>query len=87
VTLSLGRVVLVPAGEQAQAGRRVEAEGDRLMLAAGEPWSVASADAELIETSACGTYLRVGRPTEARAGEQPPVALEPGLYQVVRTRP
>jgi hypothetical protein len=88
VTLSFGRVVLVPAGEQAPAGQRVAAEDDRLVLAAGDGagdrWSVAAADAELIETPACGTYLRVGRATEARAGEQPPVALEPGLYQVIR---
>jgi hypothetical protein len=86
VALSFGRVTLVPAGDQAPAGRRVDADDGRLVLAGGAAgcW-VAAADAQLIETSACGTYLRVGRTTEVRAGDRPAGALEPGLYQVIRT--
>lgn len=86
--IRLGRVVLVPAGDQAPAGRRVAAEAGRLVLAGDEAaedrCSVAAADAELIETPACGVYLRVWRPTRIAAGGQAAVEVESGLYQVIR---
>jgi hypothetical protein len=78
-----GRVLLVPAGDQAPDGRAVAPQAGRLVLA--DRCSVAAADASLIETPACGTYLRVARATQLEAGEGSAVAVEPGLYQVIRT--
>ena len=87
--ITVGRVLLVPAGEQAPAGRAVAAEGGRVDLGGGlaedRCW-VAADDAELIDTPACGTYLRVRRPARIERPGQPPVAVEPGLYQVIRTQ-
>ncbi len=86
--IRLGRVTLVPAGDQAPAGRRLPEEGGRLVLDAGDEaadrCSVAADHAELIETPACGLYLRVGRPTLIEAGTQTPATVAPGLYQVIR---
>jgi hypothetical protein len=45
---------------------------------------VAADDADLVETDACGLYLRVGRPTFVQ-GWDSRADLAPGLYQVVRT--
>lgn len=86
--IRLGPVVLVPAGDQAPQGRQLAAEEGRLVLAAGGPTgdrcSIAARDAELIESAACGTYLRVGRATPIEVGERKVVDVEPGLYQVIR---
>ena len=83
-----GRVILIPAGEQAPAGRLLDAEAGRLLLddgaAAEDRCSVSADDAELIETPACGLYLRVNQPTQIEGGAQTPAAVEPGLYQVIR---
>jgi hypothetical protein len=86
--IGLGRVVLVPAGDQAPAGRRVGGTGGRLGLGGGDVpedccW-VAADDAELIETEACGTYLRVRRPARVERAGEAAVDVEPGLYQVIR---
>jgi hypothetical protein len=78
-----GRVLLVPAGDQTPDGREVEPEAGRLVLA--DRCAVAAADASLIETAACGTYLRVVRATQL-VDEGGAVAVEPGLYQVIRTQ-
>ncbi len=87
MVVRLGRVSLVPAGEQAPAGQTVAAEDGRLVLvgdgATDDRCSVAAADAELIETAACGVYLRVARATRLEAGAQAAM-IEPGLYQVIR---
>jgi hypothetical protein len=77
-------VLLVPAGDQAMDGREVAPEAGRLVLA--DRASIPAADGSLIETLACGTYLRVDRTTHLDAGEGPPVAVEPGLYQVIRSQ-
>jgi hypothetical protein len=86
--IRFGQVVLIPAGDQAPAGRLVPAEGGRLDLAGGDAMEdrywVAANDAELIETEACGMYLRVGRPTRIEGADQTEVAVDPGLYQVIR---
>ena len=85
--IRFGRVLLVPAGDQAPAGRQVAADGGRLDLSgggAGEHCWVAADDAELIETPACGMYLRIGRPTRLEGADQAPAEVEPGLYQVIR---
>jgi len=79
-----GRVLLIPAGDQAPGGRPVAPQAGRLVL--GERCSVAAADASLIETPACGTYLHVVRATRLDAEEGSAVAVEPGLYQVIRTQ-
>lgn len=80
--IEIGRVVLVSAGDQATAGTRMAADAGRLQLAGDGCW-VAADDAELIETPACGTYLRVVRATRVEgAGQSAEVA--PGLYQVIR---
>jgi hypothetical protein len=85
--IRLGRWLLIPAGDQGVAGRRLTAEGGRLALGgqeeAGEGCWVAAEDAELIETAGCGTYLRLGGPGRVEAAGEA-VGLEPGLYQVVR---
>src|SRR5262249_9084894 len=57
-----GRVLLVPAGDPAPGGREVTPEDGRLVL--DERCSVAATDASLIETPACGVYLRVDRATQ-----------------------
>jgi hypothetical protein len=62
----------------------VAPQADRLVL--GDCCSIAAADASLIETPACGTYLRVIRATRLDADEGGAVAVEPGLYQVIRTQ-
>jgi hypothetical protein len=79
-----GRVLLVPAGDQAPGGREVAPHGGRLVL--GHRCSIAAADGALIETPACGTYLRVDRATQLDEDEEQAVAVEPGLYQVIRTQ-
>lgn len=79
-----GRVLLVPAGDQAPGGREVAPQAGRLVL--GDRCFVASDDASLVETQACGTYLRVDRATRLDTGEGPAVVVEPGLYQVIRTQ-
>ncbi|HZV52149.1 MAG TPA: hypothetical protein VFD49_20590 [Candidatus Dormibacteraeota bacterium] len=85
--IRLERLLLIPAGDQGLAGRRVAAEAGRLVLidegpGGGRCW-VAADDAELIETPDCGTYLRLGGPGRIEgAGET--VTVEAGLYQVVR---
>lgn len=88
MVIRFGRVVLIPAADQAPAGRSVAAEGGRLDLAGGDAMEdsywVAANDAELIETEACGIYLRVARPTRIEAADQTEVAVDPGLYQVIR---
>lgn len=76
-------MLLVPAGDQAPGGSEVPPRAGRLVL--GDHCSVAAADASLIETPACGTYLRVDRTTQLDADEGSTVAVEPGLYQVIRT--
>ncbi len=85
--IRLGRVLLVPAGDQAPAGRQVAAQAGRLRLdgggAAEDCW-IAANDAELIETDACGTYLRIGRPARIEHAAQAAVEVAPGLYQVIR---
>jgi len=78
-----GRVLLVPAGDQAPGGREVAPQAARLVL--GDHCSIAAADGTLIETPACGTYLRVDHATQLDADDGTAVAVEPGLYQVVRT--
>jgi hypothetical protein len=79
-----GHVLLVPAGDQAPGGRAVAPQAGRLVL--GDHCSIAAADASLIETPACGTYLRVDRATQLDADEGTAVAVKPGLYQVIRTQ-
>jgi hypothetical protein len=79
-----GRVLLVPAGDQAPAGHAVAPQAGRLDL--GERCSIPATDASLIETPACGTYVRVDRATHLHAGDGTAVAVEPGLYQVIRTQ-
>ena len=79
-----GQVLLIPAGDQAPDGREVAPQAGRLVL--GDRSSIAAADASLIETAACGTYLRVERTTDLVAGDEPAVAVEPGLYQVIRAQ-
>jgi hypothetical protein len=79
-----GRVLLISAGDQAPDGREVAPQAGRLVL--GDRSSVAAADGTLIETPACGTYLRVDRATQLDADDGTAVAVEPGLYQVVRTQ-
>ncbi len=84
--IELGKVVLVPAGDQAPVGRRLAAEDGRLSLvgeAGDEGCWVAAGDAELIETDACGLYLRVGSPTRVE-GAGRAADVEPGVYQVIR---
>jgi hypothetical protein len=86
--IRFGRVLLVPAGDQAPAGRQVAADGGRLDLGGGDGaeehcW-IAAEDAELIETPACGKYLRVGRRTRLEGVDQAAAEVEPGLYQVIR---
>lgn len=81
--IRLGRVLLIPAGDQAPGGRQVAPEQDRLDL--GDRCSVDAGDATLIETPACGVYLRVDRATQLRSDELAAVAVEPGLYQVIRS--
>jgi hypothetical protein len=78
-----GRVLLVPAGDQTPGGHEVLPQAGRLVL--GDHCFIAAADASLIETPACGTYLRVDRATQLDIGEESGIAVEPGLYQVVRT--
>ena len=86
--IRFGQVVLIPTGEQAPAGRLVAAEGGHLDLGGGDAiqdhYWIAAKDAELIETDACGIYLRVARPTRIEAADQTEVAVDPGLYQVIR---
>jgi hypothetical protein len=79
-----GQVLLIPAGDQTPDGREVTAEAGRLVL--GDRSSIAAADASLIETPACGTYLRVDRTTHLDADDGSAVDVEPGLYQVIRTQ-
>ena len=79
-----GHALLIPAGDQAPEGREVAPQAGRLVLA--DRSSIAAADASLIETPACGTYLRVDRTTTVDAEDGPSVAVEPGLYQVIRTQ-
>ncbi len=79
-----GDVLLVPAGDQALGGREVAPQAGRLVL--GNHCSIAAANASLIETPACGTYLRVDCATQLDADEGSAVAVEPGLYQVIRTQ-
>jgi hypothetical protein len=85
--IGLGRVVLIPTDDQAPAGRQLPAEDGRLELdgeeGVEERCSVSADDAELIETAACGVYLRVARPTRVERGGEA-VEVEPGLYQVIR---
>ena len=89
--ITLGQVVLVAAGDEAPPGRQVAAQHGRLVLAAGDATddrcSIAAADAELIETDACGVYLRVRRATQIEAGAQAAMEIHPGLYQVIRRQP
>jgi hypothetical protein len=81
--ISVGRLLLVPAGDQAPAGERVLPADGRLELGAGGWLAASSAEAELIETQACGTYLRLGAPARIDcAGAAAEVAA--GVYQVVR---
>jgi hypothetical protein len=77
-------VLLIPTGDQTPAGREVAPQAGRLVL--GDRSSIAAADASLIETPACGTYLRVDRATQLDTDEGSAVAVEPGLYQVIRTQ-
>jgi hypothetical protein len=79
-----GRVLLVPAGDQTPDGRDVAPQAGRLVL--GDRCSVAATDASLVETPACGTYLRVVRATQLDADEGSAAVVEPGLYQVIRTQ-
>jgi hypothetical protein len=77
-------VVLVPAGDQTPGGREVTPQHDQLDL--GDRCSIAADDATLIETPACGVYLRVDRASLLRSDDRPAVAVEPGLYQVIRSQ-
>jgi hypothetical protein len=77
-------VLLIPAGDQAPDGRAVTPQVGRLVL--GDHCSIGAANASLIETPACGTYLRVDRATQLDAEDGTAVAVGPGLYQVVRTQ-
>ena len=83
-------MVLVPAGDQTPSGQSLAAERGRLRLS-GEEWPledqcwVAAGDAELVDTDACGLYLRVVRPTLLQ-GWASQAEVEPGLYQVIRTQ-
>ena len=79
-----GRVLLVPAGDQAPGGRELAPHDGRLEL--GDSCSIAATDGSLIETPACGTYLRVDRATQIETDDGSAVAVEPGLYQVIRTQ-
>jgi hypothetical protein len=86
--IELGTVVLVPAGGQAPAGRRLAPEDGRLSVGGDAPaddcW-VAADDAQLVETDACGLYLLVDRATRVQ-GACGAADLEPGVYQVIRRR-
>ena len=75
-------MLLIPAGDQVPDGREVAPQAGRLLL--GDRCSVAAADASLIETPACGTYLRVDCAAQLEADDGSAVAVEPGLYQVIR---
>ena len=59
-------------------------QAGRLLLSDGS--SIEAANARLIETPACGMYLRVDRTTHLYPDDGPAVAVEPGLYQVIRTQ-
>ena len=76
--------MLIPAGDQTPDGHEVMPQAGRLVL--GDRNSIAAADASLIETAACGTYLRVERTTHLETDDGPAVAVEPGLYQVIRAQ-
>jgi hypothetical protein len=78
-----GHVLLVPAGDQAPDGREVAPQADRADI--GDRCSIAATDASLIETPACGTYLRVDRATRLDDDDGTAVAVETGPYQVIRT--
>lgn len=77
-------MLLIPAGDQMPDGREVAPQAGRLLL--GDRCSIEAADASLIETPACGTYLRVDHAAQIQAGDGSAVAVEPGLYQVIRTQ-
>lgn len=80
-------MLLVPAGDQAPAGRLLPPDDERLVLAAGDAaedaCSVPAADAQLIETPACGLYLCVRRATAISGGGEAPAEVAPGLYQLI----
>ena len=75
--------------DRAPAGRRVEAEHGRLILARGEVTghhhSVAVADAELVDTAE-GVFLRIMAATPLVHQEHGAITLEPGDYRVTRQR-
>lgn len=79
-----GRLLLVPAGDQAPGGHEVAPHAGHLVL--GDHCFVAADDASLVETQACGTYLRVDRATRLDTDDGTWVAVEPGLYQVIWTQ-
>jgi hypothetical protein len=74
------------ARPRGRPGARADAtwQTDRLVLGARCP--IAAADASLIETPVCGAYLRVDRATRLDTDEGGAVAVEPGIYQVIRTQ-
>jgi hypothetical protein len=77
-------LLLVPAGDHAPAGRRVEPDAGRLVLGLeGRCW-VAAAGAELIETDGCGLYLRLDGPTALEGVDEELAELPQGVYQVIR---
>ena len=91
--IRLGSVVLVPAGEQSATGTVIAPERGRLELSRSEaPYAervwVAADAGELVETDACGLYLRMDRAARLETGDDdsgPEVT--PGLYQVIRKQP
>jgi hypothetical protein len=85
----LGSVVLIPAGEQSAAGSLIAPERGRLELSRAEaPYTervwVAAEAGELVETDACGIYLRVDQPARLETGADSGLDVLPGLYQVIR---
>jgi hypothetical protein len=85
----LGSVVLIPAGEQPAAGAVIAPQQGRLELSRAEApyaervWVTADAG-ELVETDACGLYLRVDQSARLETGADSGLVVVPGLYQVIR---
>jgi hypothetical protein len=90
-TFRQGDILLVRvAAGVSFSGRSVSPEGGRLILARGEvtghQHSVASADAELVESEAEGVFLRIMAATPLVHQEHGAIVLEPGVYRVQRQR-
>lgn len=87
--IRLGSVVLIPAGEQSATGAVIAPERGRLELSRAEApytervWITADAG-ELVETDACGLYLRIDQPARLETGADSGLDVAPGLYQVIR---